>query len=186
MEIKNIDIKKATILETEGPYSVLVEVTKEATEKETAVKFRLPRFDEPLLLKLSGFDNDVPFESFVEKAKEQIEKHGVNTEKVFRSLVEEYSKFEGCYKITVDYLSSSEEEKTDLHNFVKNYDVFVIEEGETTIFVTGDYIRYSEIKFTAVFNRKGVMLGFEQPNVAKPKPYEEFADRIIEIKKKLF
>lgn len=186
MEIKNIDIKKTTIMETKGPYSVLVEVIKEATEKETAVKFKLPRFDEPLLLKLSGFDSDVPFESFVEKAKEQIEKHGVETEKVFRSLVEEYSKFEGCYKITVDYLSSSEEEKTVLHNFVKNYDVFVIEEGETTIFGTGDYIRYSEIKFTAVFNRKGVMLGFEQPNVAKPKPYEEFADRVLEIKKRLF
>ena len=44
MEIKNIDIKKATIFETEGPYSVLVEVTKETTEKETAVKFRLPRY----------------------------------------------------------------------------------------------------------------------------------------------
>lgn len=186
MEIKNIDIKKTTIMETKGPYSVLVEVIKEATEKETAVKFRLPRFDEDLFLKLSGFDSDVPFESFVEKAKEQIEKHGVETEKVFRSLVEEYSKFEGCYKITVDYLSSSEKDKTDLHDFVKNYNVFVIEEGDATILGTGDYIRYSEIKFTAVFNRKGIILGFEQPNAAKPKPYEEFADRIEEIKKRLF
>lgn len=186
MEIKNIDIKKTTIMETEGPYSVLVEVTKEATEKETAVKFRLPRFDEPLLLKLSGFENDVPFESFVEKAKEQIEKHGVETEKVFRSLVEEYSKFEGCYKITVDYLSSCEEDKINLHDFVKNYNVFVIEEGNTTILGAGDHIRYSEIKFTVVFNRKGIILGFEQPNAAKPKPFEEFADRIEEIKKRLF
>lgn len=186
MEIKNIDIKKTTIMETKGPYSVLVEVIKEATEKETTVKFRLPRFDELLILKLSGFDNDVPFESFVEKAKEQIEKHGVETEKVFRSLVEEYSKFEGCYKITVDYLSSSEKDKTDLHDFVKNYNVFVIEEGDATILGAGDHIRYSEIEFTAVFNRKGVMLGFEQPNVAKPKPYEEFTERVLEIKKRLF
>ena len=186
MEIKKINIEKATIMETEGPYSVLVEVTKEAAEKDMAVKFRLPRFDEPLLLKLSGFDNDVPFESFVEKAKEQIEKHGVNTEKVFRSLVEAYSKFEGCNKITVDYLSSSEEDKINLHDFVKNYNIFDIEEGNTTIIGAGDHIRYSEIKFTAVFNRKGVMLKFEQPNMAKPKPYEEFTDRIEEIKKRFF
>ena len=186
MEIKNIDIKKTTIMETKGPYSVLVEVIKEATEKETAVKFRLPRFDELLILKLSGFDNDVPFESFVEKAKEQIEKHGFETEKVFRSLVEAYSKFEGCNKITVDYLSSCEEDKINLHNFVKNYNVFDITDGDTAILGAGDHIRYSEIKFTVVFNRKGIILGFEQPNVAKPKPYEEFADRIEEIKKRLF
>ena len=60
MEIKNINIKKATIMETKGPYSIIVEVTKEVTEKETTVKFKLPRFDEALLLKLSGFDSDVP------------------------------------------------------------------------------------------------------------------------------
>lgn len=186
MEIKNINIKKATIMETKGPYSIIVEVTKEVTEKETTVKFKLPRFDEDLLLKLSGFDSDVPFESFVEKTKEQIEKHGVETEKVFRSLVEAYSKFEECNKITVDYLSSSEEDKTDLHDFVKNYNIFDIEEGNSMILGTGDRIKYSEIEFTAVFDRKGEMLRFEQPNMAKPKPFEEFADRIEGIKKRLF
>ena len=37
-----------------------------------------------------------------------------------------------------------------------------------------------------LFDKNGVILKFEQPNMAKPEPIEKYFDRIEEIKKRLF
>ena len=51
---------------------------------------------------------------------------------------------------------------------------------------TKDIIRYIETRFTVVFDKNGVMLKFEQPNMTKPESIEKYSDRIEKIKKRLF
>lgn len=100
-------------------------------------------------------------------------------------LISLYSKYEGISKITVDF-SESLEETLDLHNFIKNYNIFSVTEGNMSITGTKNIIRYIETGFTVLFDKNGVILKFEQPNMAKPEPIEKYFDRIEEIKKRLF
>ena len=100
-------------------------------------------------------------------------------------LISLYSKYEGISKITVDF-SESLEETLDLHNFIKNYNIFSVTEGNMSITGTKNIIIYIETGFTVLFDKNGVILKFEQPNMAKPEPIEKYFDRIEEIKKRLF
>ena len=187
MEIKKINIEKATITETIKGKTVFIEIFKEINNGKAKVRIEGPTWFGSYIIELEEFEKDIPFEEFIGTAKNQIEKTETEVfsiEYIMKKIALLYSGYEGIWKIKADF-SGGSEETMDLHNFVKNYNVFDITDGDATIFGIGDRIRYSEPRFEAVFDRKGVMLDFEQPNMAKPKP-EKYFDKIEKIKKKLF
>lgn len=186
MEIKKINIEKATITETIKDKTVFIEMFKEINNGKAKVRIEGPTWFGSYIIELEEFEKDIPFEKFIETVKNQIEKAEVfSIEYIMKKIASLYSKYEGISKITVDF-SESLEETLDLHNFIKNYNIFSVTEGNMSITGTKNIIRYIETGFTVLFDKNGVILKFEQPNVAKPKPYEEFADRVLEIKKRLF
>lgn len=186
MEIKKINIEKATITETVKDKTVFIEMFKEISNGKAKVRIEGPTWFGSYIIELEEFEKDIPFEEFIETVKNQIETAEVfSIEYIMKKIALLFSEYEGIWKIKADF-SDSSEETLDLHNFVKNYNVFDITEGNMAIIGTKDIIRYIETRFTIVFDRKGEMLKFEQPNMAKPKPIEKYFDRIEEIKKKLF
>lgn len=185
MEIKKINIEKATITETIKGQTVFIEIFKEINNGKAKIRIEGPTWFGSYIIELEDFEKDIPFEEFIETVKNQIGKTEVfSIEYIMKKIALLYSGYEGIRKIKADF-SDSSEETLDLHDFVKNYNVFDIREGDTAILGIGDRIRCSKPRFEAVFDRKGVMLNFDQPNMAKSKP-EKFADRIAEIKKRLF
>lgn len=185
MEIKKINIEKATITETVKDKTVFIEMFKEISNGKAKVRIEGPTLFGSYIIELEEFEKDIPFEEFIGTVKNQIEKTEVfSIEYIMKKIALLYSGYEGIWKIKADFSDSSEEPMA-LHNFVKNYNVFDITDGDAAILGIGDRIRYSEPRFEVVFDRKGVMLNFEQPNMAKPKP-EKYFDKIEKIKKKLF
>lgn len=186
MEIKKINIEKATITETVKDETVFIEMFKEISNGKAKVRIEGPTWFGSYIIELEEFEKDIPFEEFIGTVKNQIEKTEVfSIEYIMKKIALLYSGYEGIWKIKADF-SDSSEETLDLHDFVKNYNVFDITEGNMAITGTKNIIRYIETRFTIVFDRKGEMLKFEQPNMAKPKPIEKYFDRIEEIKKRLF
>lgn len=185
MEIKKINIEKATITETVKDKTVFIEMFKEISNGKAKVRIEGPTWFGSYIIELEEFEKDIPFEEFIGTVKNQIEKTEVfSIEYIMKKIALLYSGYEGIWKIKADFSGSSEEPMA-LHNFVKNYNVFDITDGDAAILGIGDRIRYSEPRFEVVFDRKGVMLNFEQPNMAKPKP-EKYFERIEKIKKRLF
>lgn len=186
MEIKKINIKKATITETIGDETVFIEIFKEISEGKAKVRIEGPTLFGSYIIELEEFEKDIPFEDFIENVKNQIKKAEVfSIEYIMKKIALLFSEYKGIWKIKADF-SDSSEETLDLHNFIKNYNIFSITEGNMAIIGTKDIIRYIETRFTVVFDKNGVMLKFEQPNMTKPESIEKYSDRIEKIKKRLF
>lgn len=68
----------------------------------------------------------IELEKFIETVKNQIEKAEVfSIEYIMKKIASLYSKYEGISKITVNF-SKSLEKTLDLHNFIKNYNIFAV------------------------------------------------------------
>lgn len=185
MEIKKINIEKATITETVKGKTVFIEIFKEINNGKAKVRIEGPTWFGSYIIELEEFEKNIPFEDFIENVKNQIKKAEVfSIEYIMKKIALLFSEYKGIWKIKADF-SDSSEETLDLHNFIKNYNIFSVTEGNMSITGTKNIIRYIETGFTVLFDKNGVILKFEQPNMAKPKP-EKYFERIEEIKKRLF
>ena len=121
MEIKKINIEKATITETIKDKIVFIEIFKEIIEGKAKVRIEGPTWFGSYIIELEEFEKDIPFEEFIETVKNQIEKAEVfSIEYIMKKIAFLFSKYKGIWKIKVDF-SDSSEETLDLHNFIKNY-----------------------------------------------------------------
>lgn len=185
MEVKNIEIKKVIITEYSGNFSIDVEITQTIKDGETTLRIENKEYNNFLLVELSNFTENVPFDFFVEKVKETINEFGVNSDKVFVSLINSLTIFNKCKWIRIE-LNDISKTEINIHNIVNNYRLFDISFNNRTIVGTGNIIRYSEIPFTLYFDRDGKIKKFTQPNMRKKKPIETYKKEIEQIRKLIF
>lgn len=74
MEIKKINIEKATIIETIKDKTVFIEIFKEINNGKAKVRIEGPTWFGSYIIELEDFEKDIPFEKFIGTVKNQIEK----------------------------------------------------------------------------------------------------------------
>lgn len=183
MEVTKIIVQEARITDVKSQNLIDVILRMRSDFENCEVYIESPH-KELLSVKLSNFSEHISFERFINIIKECIDKSS-DLNEIFISIINFLSTSKYCIRIKIN--CNNLIDKINLKDIIKNYNLFDISFNNKEIVGTGSVIRYTEILFTAFFDRGcGELLKVTQPNVSEPKLVIEFKKDINFVKELIF
>lgn len=183
MEVTKTIIHEARITDEKAKTLIDIILRMKGDSENCEVYIESPH-KELLSVKLSNFSEHISFERFINIIKEFICKSS-DLNEVFISIINFLSTSKYCTRIKIN--CNNLIDKINLKDVIKNYNLFDILFNNCEIVGTGRVIRYTEILFTAFFDRgSGELLKVTQPNASVPKLVIEFKKDINFVKELIF
>ena len=183
MEVTKTIIQEARITDVKDKTLIDIILRMKSDFENCEVYIESPH-KELLSVKLSNFSEHISFERFINIIKDYVEKSS-DLNEVFISIINFLSISKYCTRIKIN--CNNLIDKINLKDIIKNYKLFDILFNNCEIVGVGSVIRYTEILFTALFDRgSGELLKVTQPNASEPKLVIEFKKDINVVKQLIF
>ena len=183
MEVTKTIIHEARITDVKNKKLIDIILRMKSDSENCEVYIESP-YKNFLSVKLSNFSEHISFERFINIIKDYVERSS-DLNEVFISIINFLSTSKYCTRIKIE--CNNLIDKINLKDIIKNYNLFGISFNNREIVGIGSVIRYTEISFTAFFDRgNGELLKVTQPNSSEPKPVSELEKDINCIRQLIF